>query len=332
MFIVAGDYCLDKYIYLDTRLDRKFDYSDLNTYCVVDEKLYPGGAGNVAKNLLAMGAEVTCIGLLGNDGNGFDLRKTLEKHGANVDNLHVNNQRVTNTYYRPVRRSEKKDEHMNELLFINNELTNIMQETDIINSFEQNINDADGIIIVEQFENEIYGSITPNVKNYINSIASKYTDKFFVVDSRNNIDKYRNVFIKCNQFEFIENLRNAHNIEIDYVNTSSFNLIKSYINLNTNKGIYVTLGDRGMIYGNEEITTTADAICVTGEIDTCGAGDSASVGIITALCTGFSETDAMVIGNICAYVTVKQIGVTGIITYEKLMQAYKEIEDRVLIR
>ena len=324
-FIVVGDFCLDRYMYLDSCLDRRFDYCELDTYFMYDEKLYPGGAGNVAKNILTMGAIVICIGLIGNDGNGYDLKHVLKNYGADVDCLYKYDDRITNTYYRPIRRLDKKDQYMNELLFINPELTSVEQEEDIIDALEKNINVVDGIVIVEQFDRDNYSSITPKVKKYVNNIANKFPEKTFLVDTRSNIDKYTNMYVKCNQYEFMKARRGESNIKIGNVKKYIICEIKKYLNFYSNRGIYITLGANGMAYGNNELTTIADAFAIVGEIDTCGAGDSASAGIIAALCTGYSDTEAMVIGNLCAYVTVRQIGVTGIITYERLIQAYKEI-------
>jgi ADP-heptose synthase, bifunctional sugar kinase/adenylyltransferase len=325
-FIVAGDFCLDKYIYLDSKLDQKFDYSDLETYFITYEKCYPGGAGNVAKNLLTMGATVICIGLIGKDGNGYDLKRVLEDYGADINYLYEYDSRTTNTYYRPIRRSDKKDNYMNELLFINPELTREDQENSIIDAFERTLNGIDGVVIVEQFARDSYSTVTSKIKRYINSIADKYSNKFFLVDSRSNIDKYRNVFIKCNQFEFMNTMCIESSIEMDK-RKSILIAMKKYINKISNRGIYITLGEKGMVYGDKDVIATTDAFSIIGEIDTCGAGDSASVGIIIALCTGYTEIEAMIIGNLCAYVTAKQIGSTGTLTYERLINAYKELDN-----
>lgn len=328
-FIVVGDFCLDRYMYLDSRLDQRFDYCDLDTYFMYDEKLYPGGAGNVAKNILSMGATVICIGLIGNDGNGYDLKKVLKNYGADVECLYKYDDRITNTYYRPIRRSDKKDKYMNELLFINPKLTGVDQEKDIIDALEKNINVVDGIVIVEQFDKDGYSSITPKVKKYVNSMANKFSDKFFLVDSRSNINKYTNMYVKCNQYEFMKAMHGEGAIRSENTKINIVCEIKKYLGFHSNRGIYVTLGRKGIAYGNNELITIIDAFSIVGETDTCGAGDSASAGIIAALCMGYSDTEAMVIGNLCAYVTVKQIGVTGIITYERLIQAYKEIVDGI---
>ena len=204
---------------------------------------------------------------------------------------------------------------MNELLFINPELTREDQENSIIDAFERTLNGIDGVVIVEQFARDSYSTVTSKIKRYINSIADKYSNKFFLVDSRSNIDKYRNVFIKCNQFEFMNTMCIESSIEMDK-RKSILIAMKKYINKISNRGIYITLGEKGMVYGDKDVIATTDAFSII-----------ASVGIIIALCTGYTEIEAMIIGNLCAYVTAKQIGSTGTLTYERLINAYKELDN-----
>ena len=56
----------------------------------------------------------------------------------------------------------------------------------------------------------------------------------------------------------------------------------------------------------------------SGPFDICGAGDSASSGIVLALSLGASPADAAQLGNIVASITIQQIGVTGFATPSRL--------------
>jgi D-glycero-beta-D-manno-heptose-7-phosphate kinase len=58
---------------------------------VVLEKEYsiPGGAGNVAMNLRAIGVNVTCLGTVGNDVLGEKLISTLKNEGINIDGIDI---------------------------------------------------------------------------------------------------------------------------------------------------------------------------------------------------------------------------------------------------
>lgn len=54
---------------------------------VENEHALPGGAGNVALNLLSLKAEVCAIGRVGKDKDGEDLISFLKKEGVNVENV-----------------------------------------------------------------------------------------------------------------------------------------------------------------------------------------------------------------------------------------------------
>ena len=61
---------------------------------------------------------------------------------------------------------------------------------------------------------------------------------------------------------------------------------------------------------------------MTGEIDPVGAGDSAAAGIASALCAGATWTEAGLVGNLVASITIQQIGATGTASPEQVVRAY----------
>jgi rfaE bifunctional protein kinase chain/domain len=56
---------------------------------------YPGGAGNVALNVAALGARVTLVGVVGEDRTAEELRGALEEHGVAADSLVTDRSRMT---------------------------------------------------------------------------------------------------------------------------------------------------------------------------------------------------------------------------------------------
>jgi sugar/nucleoside kinase (ribokinase family) len=66
---------------------------------------------------------------------------------------------------------------------------------------------------------------------------------------------------------------------------------------------------------------------VSGEIDPVGAGDSTLAGITLGLCAGGTLTEAALIGNLAASITIKQIGTTGTASRDQVRSqfiAYQE--------
>ena len=80
---VIGDFCLDVYWHADmtkSELSRETPHFPLP---IVQERLSPGGAGNVVANLLALKPKkVHAIGVFGADWRGAALKDLLKRGGA----------------------------------------------------------------------------------------------------------------------------------------------------------------------------------------------------------------------------------------------------------
>ncbi|MDZ3836706.1 MAG: D-glycero-beta-D-manno-heptose 1-phosphate adenylyltransferase [Rhodospirillales bacterium] len=70
-----GDLMLDRYV--RGRAERISPEAPVPVLSVEDEAVMPGGAGNVARNLLTLGAEARLVGLVGNDAAGAELAALL---------------------------------------------------------------------------------------------------------------------------------------------------------------------------------------------------------------------------------------------------------------
>ena len=82
---VAGDVICDRYMVCEPKsLSREAPVMVLRH---IEERVRPGGAGNVARNLAALGATTTLFGVVGRDSAGRDLRLELESEQVGVENL-----------------------------------------------------------------------------------------------------------------------------------------------------------------------------------------------------------------------------------------------------
>ena len=68
---------------------------------------------------------------------------------------------------------------------------------------------------------------------------------------------------------------------------------------------------------------------VSGPIDICGAGDSCSAGIASAMVSGATHEQAAAFGNLVASITIQQIGVTGTATPAQVRARWREVQPRV---
>jgi len=75
--LVLGDFMLDTYT--TGRVVRISPEAPVPVLHVEKKEKLPGGAGNVALNLQALGAQVIAVGRIGNDAEGLRLKKLLTK-------------------------------------------------------------------------------------------------------------------------------------------------------------------------------------------------------------------------------------------------------------
>src|SRR5438876_10485139 len=76
---VLGDLFLDRYLDLDAALTEPSIETGLDAYQVARVRSCPGAAGTVINNLVALGVgRVVPISMIGEDGEGFELRQALQ--------------------------------------------------------------------------------------------------------------------------------------------------------------------------------------------------------------------------------------------------------------
>src|SRR5436305_1526921 len=77
---VLGDLFLDRYLDIDAALTEPSIETGLDAYQVVNVRSYPGAAGTIVNNLVALGVgRVVPIAVIGDDGEGYELRQALDR-------------------------------------------------------------------------------------------------------------------------------------------------------------------------------------------------------------------------------------------------------------
>ncbi|MBL7202270.1 MAG: hypothetical protein ISS56_19190, partial [Anaerolineae bacterium] len=75
--LVVGDYFLDRYLIIDRELGEISLETGLEAYQVVDVRCSPGAAGTVTSSLRALDIQVSALGIIGDDGMGYELLRGL---------------------------------------------------------------------------------------------------------------------------------------------------------------------------------------------------------------------------------------------------------------
>jgi rfaE bifunctional protein kinase chain/domain len=314
---VFGDYCLDKYMYIDPARDEASVETGLIAYQVDRTVLYPGAGGTITNNLRSLGAHVQCVGLLGNDGEGYDLLKCLERIGADTRLMVQSDSIPTNTYMKPMRKSgDGAYTEMNRLDMRNFSETSTELEDRLIENLKQALATSQGVIIIEQYMQRNYAAVTDRIRDELAELANRFPDKFFFADSRGFAECYRNVIIKCNQIE-LPGIEKGENVEDE---SSIIRRAKRLMAANNAKAVVVTVGAEGAFVFERDAVARIPAFPVEGPLDIVGAGDATNAGVMLGLTLGLSLPESTLLGGCVSSITIQQIGVTGTATVTQVKQ------------
>lgn len=306
---VIGDLCLDVYWLADMKkseLSREVPHYPLP---VVEEKMSPGGAGNVIMNALALKPKrVYAAGVIGSDWRGEALKQLLSNAGGELSCLIEDESRVTNTYIKPIRMGLSDVMYEDPRLDFENH-TPLSEETENKLIRALNAIDADVYCVSDQMAN---GAVTPRVRSEIIRLGRE--GKTVFIDSRDRISLYKGVIVKPNEVEAARAVGEA----------SDYSEIAQRLSEKTGKPAIVTLGGEGCIVSENGKAVRVPARSVTGEIDIVGAGDTFLSAVALAYASGASLEQAALFANTASAVTVKKLRTTGTASKEEIESLYGE--------
>lgn len=303
--LVLGDYFLDLYLDIDSALAETSLETGLAVHAVVRTRAFPGAAGTVTSNLRALGVNVIALGVIGDDGNGYELKRALAATGVDIASMIESRERITPTYTKPLCDGRE----LNRLDIKNRTTTPRVIEEEIVWRLRELAPRMNGIIVVDQVQEANGGVITEHVREEISRLAA---GKIVVAESRERIGLFRKVIVQANAREA------QHATGLQSIENCGDKLCEN------NRAAFITVGAEGIWVFDSHGCARVPGVPAQGAIDTVGAGDSVCAGFTAALCAGASMREAAEIGNLVASVTIQQIGVTGTATPTQVRQAHKQ--------
>jgi len=317
--LVIGDYFLDKYLDIDRRLAEVSLETGLEAHQVVRVRTSPGAAGTVVCNLRALQVGVVSLGVIGDDGEGYELLRGLRERGVDTSPLIQSNTRYTPTYTKPMMHEPDGSVHELSRLDIKNraELPRELEEG-IIARLQKLLPTVQGVIVADQVPERNHGVMTDRVRQALMDLVAQYPQVVIAADSRMRVGEYRGIYLKPNEHEAMRALRG--NVE-GAITEEEIEAAGRTLSGRTKRPVFVTVGERGVLVCTEQSCRRVPAVPVTGEIDIVGAGDSTISGMVSALCCGATPEEAALVGNLVASVTIKCIGTTGTASQEQVAEA-----------
>jgi rfaE bifunctional protein kinase chain/domain len=299
--LVIGDVMLDAYVM--GKVNRISPEAPVPIVSLENEDARIGGAGNVALNLLALGAKPIICGVIGEDTSGDKLLNLFEKNGISTDGLVKSMARKTTVKTRVISNKQQ-------LLRIDSESTFPLLESEEIklnNTIQNIINQGvDGII----FEDYNKGVLTDSVIQNTIKIAKEKDIPTAVDPKKENFLSYKGVSLfKPNLKELKEGL----NLNFDF--NSNKELFEKGIEVLEeklqNEISFITLSEFGVFIKNqtEKYYVPAHMRSIS---DVSGAGDTVIAVATLCLISGASTKQIAQISNLAGGLVCEKSGVVSI--------------------
>ena len=312
---VVGDVMLDTYWW--GNVERISPEAPVPVVSMHNKEYRIGGAGNVAINLAALGAQVSVFSVIGKDDDGNTLKQLLENNNINTNKIIASDNRITTNKIRVICRNQQ-------LMRIDNEITEDLDEQteqSLINNIEQFIIHQKPSILI--FEDYNKGVLTTNIITKVIAICKQHKVITAVDPKKKNFFSYKGVDIfKPNLKEVKEGL----NLTLEEVNLNSMNEVHSLLKETLDHQIsFITLSEKGVFY-NSPVVSGIIPSHIRNIADVSGAGDTviAVTSLVYATTNDIHLASAM--GNIAGGLVCEEVG-TAAINKEKLLFECKQLLD-----
>jgi rfaE bifunctional protein kinase chain/domain len=303
---VIGDFCLDAYWFMDLSASEVSLETRRPTRPVARQRYSPGGAGNVVRNLVSMGAkDVSAFGVIGEDPFGYQIQRLLEQDGVDYHGLLVQQPAwSTHVYSKPYVR----DEEENRIDF--GDFNRLEDDTarNLVAVLESHLDRVDLVIINEQVVSGIHAS--PLFRSLLSELIARHRRNRFLLDSRHNSESYPGALRKINDNEAAR-LCGIPRASGQLVLLNEARQAAEALYRRWGTPLFITRGPRGCIACDEAGVREIPGLQILGRTDTVGAGDSMLAGIAAALAAGRDCVTAATFGNFVAAVTVQKLFQTG---------------------
>jgi D-beta-D-heptose 7-phosphate kinase/D-beta-D-heptose 1-phosphate adenosyltransferase len=298
--LVVGDVFLDEYLFGE--VDRVSPEAPVPVVHVASEATALGGAGNVVRNVVALGGECAFCSVVGDDGAGRRVVDLLKDLGVDPGGLVGTTGRPTTRKTRVVARSQQVVRFAQQVVRIDRELNEpiaAVTARNLVRSLEAVLPTVDGVVL------EDYGKGVLS-KRFLASAMRRFraANLPVAVDPKTQLAPYRGASLLKPNLPEIEALSGTRI-------RSTEDLERAVARVRSRIGgaqVVVTRGPDGMTLFEEdgpgvEVRTAAREV-----FDVQGAGDTTIAALVLALRAGATLLEAAVIANAAAGVVVGKVG------------------------
>ncbi len=312
--LVVGDVMTDAYI--NGQVNRMSPEAPVPVVDLQTQEQRIGGAGNVALNLIALGAKALLASVIGQDAAGQELQQMLTSAGIQTDALILSTERKTTIKTRVLSngkqmlRIDAEDQHD-----LSSSETQTLQQA-ILRLFDQGI---DGLLL----EDYNKGILTTELIEWLISEAKARQIPIAVDPKKKNFFAYKGcTLFKPNLKELKEGLR----IEFNYQKDPSalHNAIEQLQNQLKSRYTFVTLSEHGVQLFDGQ-THHHHPAHIRNIADVSGAGDTVIATTCLCLICGASPSQIAALANLAGGLVCESSGVVSINKENLLKEALQLI-------
>jgi rfaE bifunctional protein kinase chain/domain len=312
--LVVGDVMLDQFIW--GGVSRISPEAPVPVVEFSRESFMPGGAANVARNLVSLATPVELFGAIGNDGAARRLQKLLGEQNIGCTGLVKNSARHTSIKTRIVA-------HQQQVVRIDRETRGALDAkttAKLLAEFKTKLAKADAVIVGDYGK----GVVTQLLLNEIKSLCRE-RGVWLSLDPKpvHQLNLSSLSLITPNRKEAFElaDLPDETKNENPFADKNLMLVTERLLNELRPAALLITLGELGMLLCQRgqkpfHIPTVAQEV-----FDVSGAGDTVIATFTLAIAAGASPIEAAILSNHAAGIVVGKVG-TATTTPEELVKSF----------
>ena len=299
--LIVGDVMLDKYISGD--VSRISPEASIPVVKVKKENYVLGGAGNVASNIISLGAKCVLVSSIGDDKEGVLLKKLLKNKGIKSKLTIVKKPTIVKTRIIGTQ----------QLLRVDYENTDEIHSSELLKAVRKEVKNCDIVIISDYAK----GVIT---KKLVEEIVSSTNVPIIADPKHSEISYYRGVsIITPNESESYS--LSLQNVDVPLVRVAK--ILEEELNCKT----LITRAEKGLSLLKDD--NLVDIPTVAQEVyDVSGAGDTVISVLALAISSGASLEESAIIANHAAGIVVSKFG-TATVSKNELLSKFEEEDTKI---
>ncbi|MCA9176505.1 MAG: carbohydrate kinase [Planctomycetales bacterium] len=337
---LIGDLFLDRYLELLDVHELSIE-TGLEAFQVASIRNAPGALGTVMNNLAALGVGwLIPVTVIGDDGHGYDLRRSLNAMPVDDTYLLSDPERMTPTYTKPLRPvGAGVWTELNRLDVRTRAPLSPATCERLRASLRQAWAECEGMIVMDQVAEPGCGVVNDEIRAELMELAAADPGKLLIADSRGCLHRFERGALKGNRAEIVRAdaalagaappspAEDPSDDDLSAALERFRALGRSVFCTDGERGIHVVTGLASD--GSNEPIRLAPGRRVDGPVDIVGAGDTVTAALTAALLSGADPLEAAALANLAASISVQKLGETGVATPAELRESWIPVEPTI---